>query len=261
MEQGSEYDYNEIARCLSADRIKPCERLVGLPFVASSIVVYDMLQLQQSLFFLPLQYLEICLRNRIDESLSSYYSSISCRTKLPGLAKEWYLWMPEANKTKVAVLEAYDRAKSEVKGRALKSGDVIGRMNFGIWRHVLKERADNKDRFHFWRAVVKEIFPNAPCRKEGILQRLGGLTVIRNRLFHYEPLWKTGATAVSIEDALSEMRRKYDLIMEFIGWMSLALKKFVSSNDSMYDEISSRVKETALRMAENISSNGYLALY
>ena len=216
----SSIDYNEIKKCLSADRLRPYEDMAKLtPYL--DIALYNAIQLQSSLLFLPLQYLEICLRNKINDSLFEFYTKRQKKINLPGSPKEWYLWMP----TNAQTIHNIHIAKNETKGTA---NDIISHLHFGIWKHILNERTNNRDPLFFWNGVVHNIFPNTTYKKEQIIQQISNITIIRNRLFHYEPIWKPQEKILSIENALHEIEQKYLLIYDFISWMSTALKIYMN---------------------------------
>lgn len=221
-------DYDEIKKYLSHARLRPYEDIAILSSELD-IALYNNIQLQSAFLFLPLQYLEVCLRNKINKAMCNFYYSISHKITLPGLPKEWYLWMPSSENTIRNIHEAIKKAKREIRGRAMTSDDVISHLNFGIWRHILQERADNKDPLHFWRGTVHKIFPNAPVKKDIILQTLANITNVRNRLFHHEPLWRSHKHHNTIKNALKEIENKYTMIIQFIGWMSSPLKDYMGN--------------------------------
>ena len=221
-------DYDEIKKCLSYERLRPYED-IALLSPELDIALYNNIQFQSSLLFLPLQYLEVCLRNKINEAMYHFYDSIKHKVTLPGSPEEWYSWMPSSESTIYNVQEAAKKAKREIRGRSLKSDDIISHLNFGVWRHILQERADNKDPLHFWRGTVHQIFPNAKVKKEVILQTLTNITNTRNRLFHHEPLWKSHKHHDTMENAIEEIENKYTMITQFIGWMSAPLKDYMET--------------------------------
>ena len=49
--------------------------------------------------------------------------------------------------------------------------------------------------------------------------RLEEIRLIRNRLFHHEPIWKF-KNAQTAQQCIAELRRKFNDIFKAIGWMS-----------------------------------------
>lgn len=256
MEGYTEADFEDIKKCLSVSRLAPYQEISEFPYIDTAITLYNLMQMQSSLLFLPLQYLEVCLRNRINDALTEYYRSRSSKVELPGLPEEWYLWLPESEKTKASINEACERARKDIRGRLITSGDIISRLNFGIWRHILRERADNQDKLYFWSAVIRNIFPNTQHNKDMIMQTLGNITVLRNRLFHYEPIWKSHSGSKDIDSAFSELEKKYGIVHEFIGWMSYPLQKYINKNALVFKVISEDVKSAILLVREKIRTLG-----
>ena len=73
--QSNEITYNpdEIIAALSPERLHPYLLFAASKTEEDSLVPYDLVQRLSSRLFLPLQYLEVTLRNRVYEVLKEHY--------------------------------------------------------------------------------------------------------------------------------------------------------------------------------------------
>lgn len=180
-------NFEEIKSCLSPERMAIYEKLAPEAFhddnfLLNALLIYQPMQTLSASLFIPLQYLEICLRNKVHNSLSAFYEARKKKIQLPGAPNEWFLWLPQKGYTKSILQSTYEKVKP--------NDTFITHISLGTWKSILEERSDNRDPLHFWSGIVHEVFPNAHVKKSVILQTLGSIVIIRNRLFHYEPIWK-----------------------------------------------------------------------
>ena len=247
-------NYDEIKKCLSEERLIPYKEIAMLS-PKLDIALYNSIQLQSSLLFLPLQYLEVCLRNKINESLYQFYRRRSFKISLPGLPEEWYKWMPTSKNTTISIKNIMRNiTTNNVKGYIPTAGDIISHLSFGTLRHILQERPDNKDPLYFWNGIIHEIFLNTKNKKETILQTLANINNTRNRLFHYEPIWKTKKNNLTVENALQNIKEQYDLIYEFIGWMSIPLQNYMSTYTFMFNQFLKSIKTLHSDLAKELKN-------
>jgi hypothetical protein len=244
--------------CLSPERLKPYRRLLSsdqMNVPAFTVIqFYGIMQVYSSALFVPIQYLEICLRNKTDNALRAFYSQ---RQKagliLPGVPEEWYLWMPRNSVNKAYIKAALDKARRTVIGRPISAGDIISRLNLGTWQNLLQEHANPKDPMHFWQGIKHEVFPNATGRKGEIFLWLRRATDIRNKLFHHEPIWKprnSREKPYNVDDVIHEMDNIYLLLLEIIGWMSPGLQRYIeiisAHKQIIFDPLSQKVREVLI---------------
>jgi hypothetical protein len=172
-----------------------------------------------SYLFLPLQFLEVSLRNIIHLTFVEFYES-NKKTPSGYEPEKWLFWLPQNPKTKEAIRLASNNASHDVAARGINIGDIISRLSFGVWANILSEQPDIKAPLHFWRFTSKKIFPNAPQRKQPkILHRLKEVKLIRNRLFHFEPIWDAKKCKVS-RQIIEDVYKKYNIIMDTIHWIT-----------------------------------------
>ena len=210
---------DKILTYLSADKLNTYRRFTKSDQLISSIQFFVITQQVSGFLFTPLQFLEISLRNIIYQTLSDFYTN--CRYTPKGQdPQRWMYWLPQNSKVQHAVREADKNAHTDITHRPVVMGDVISRLTFGAWVRILNEQPNHKAPLHFWQYTAKDMFPNCPRRSQkNVLQRLRTINDIRNRLFHFEPIWNT-RTCRSSSQVVSDMRRKYEMISETIQWIS-----------------------------------------
>jgi hypothetical protein len=160
-----------------------------------------------------LHYLEVCLRYRIDQVLSYYYSSnwlikALCQLKVSEI---------DINKIEDIKLKVGRKGK-----RASLHDDIIAQMTFGFWSSFFCKKYDPI----IWqrKGAIKTVFPNLARinRKRSYIEaRLLKIKEVRNRIAHHEPVWNN---RVSIHMA-------YTMCHELIQAMSIDALAFLKSID------------------------------
>ena len=210
---------SDIEKCLSKERLNVCFDFLRLSSLEEAIFCYHHLQSLSSLCFIPLHYVEVVLRNKVYDALLSFYCGRRKSIDLPGSPEEWYLWMPQRDKTKRVIQESIHRLR--VGKSSPMTCDIIAQLPFGLWVSVLEEFPDEKAPLYFWRGITHAVFSNIKGKKNrrNILFELRNINNVRNRLFHHEPIWKTDKVS-SFDTALEEIRRKHDKILTVLSWLS-----------------------------------------
>jgi hypothetical protein len=210
---------HEMLKCLSDHRLDSFRNVYSDASTQKVLSLYFMTQIHASFLFTPLQYLEVALRNRIFYSVRDFYAKP--QNVPPGCdPNRWLFWLPQAETTKKLIREAERNALREVKNREVHEGDIISRLTLGTWVMLLYEQSDPNSKLHFWRFTAKDIFPNAPKRKQSfILHRLKEIKSLRNRLFHFEPIWDT-RKCKDVKDVFNALEMKYNFILDTIQWLS-----------------------------------------
>lgn len=124
-----------------------------------------------------LDLLEVTLRNALHAALSQ-------RT---GRA-DWYSVFALEQRESAAIQEAIKRLND--KGKTIVSGAVVAEMNFGFWCSLFDVRYEHGQRLWPWLAGTS--LPNAPRperQRKTLSRRINRLRLLRNRVFHYEPIW------------------------------------------------------------------------
>lgn len=128
-----------------------------------------------------LHYLEICLRNKIDQALKMHYS----KTWIIDSLDQLKIGEKDKQKIEAIKLKIFRENKKEAT-----HDDVIAQMTFGFWFSFFHKRYDpiiwqKKD-------VFKTVFPNL-CRanrKRSFIEcKILDIKNIRNRIAHHEPIF------------------------------------------------------------------------
>ena len=111
--------------------------------------------------------------------------------------------------------QAIEKISEDFSRRSIEPtpGKYVSECNFGFWVSLFKSEYELK----LWRILTEDVFPYAPRRSSTrriIRCRLDGIRRLRNRVFHFEPIWK-----------LPDLEQQHNLILETIGWISPALRE------------------------------------
>jgi len=126
-----------------------------------------------------LEAVEIALRNAIHHTLTEDRDN------------EW--WFDDS----VLVSKEYPRKQIQIakntlirQGKSLSPGKIIAELNFGFWTSLF--HADYEHHQILWPRLISKIFPDLKRKlrnRKAISHRLRDIRVLRNRVFHYEPIW------------------------------------------------------------------------
>ena len=113
------------------------------------------------------------------------------------------------------VLDTQDKpALEEIKNRInnhgipLTAGQIIANSDFGFWIRLINSRYENI----LWPALLRDVFPSMPNRirtRRTVSKRMNRIRAVRNRVFHYEPIWNR-----------TNLGQMHDEMLETIGWIN-----------------------------------------
>ena len=145
--------------------------------------------------------LEIILRNAIDTVLKSYISKtwIEDEIKNNTLLEEIDYRM---------LINAYDITKKECRlsSKPFTIGKVIANLNFGFWTNLCVKKYSPR----IWNRMecFKGVFVNYPNNKPEIAiisKKLYTIRKFRNRIFHYEPIFKKPQKTLELYNNMLEI--------------------------------------------------------
>lgn len=189
------------------------------------IMFYMHVQKIYSHFFIPVQVLEVTLRNRIHNAMSVHYGTDDWFELL--LAEKFCSYV--TNKvfldTKKQALKDFRKYSipntpgfPSIPARVPMPEDYVGRLNFGYWVELLQAKYRQT---LFWQTKTDIVFPCRGNTKIGpIYNSMKRVKSIRNRLYHYEPLWKNTRKFQDIDDFCRNIEEQYFLIIKLIGYCS-----------------------------------------
>jgi hypothetical protein len=145
-------------------------------------------------FHLPIQGVEVALRNRVHAALQASFGP------------EW--WMSPgfaclADEICMADLSAAFR-RIRRRGRPIAPGQVVATLSFGFWVAMLRRRWNT-----MWTARFTAAFPHLPrgTRLQDLERRARQVAELRNRIWHHEPVFRM------------DLSLEFKAVTELLGWL------------------------------------------
>ena len=220
--------FSELQRAVSEGWLEPYLRHSPNGDAAQAFATYLWnLALCESLYP-ALQGIEVTLRNSIHGAASAEFGDeFWFKTQLIGYEKKQ--------------IEDIDKRFSNQKTLAT-AGRYIAECNFGFWENLFNSHYEHT----LWRRMLRATFPQAPRHlrtRRGIRSRLDRIRVLRNRVFHHEPIWH-----------LQDLEEQHESILETIGWMSPAILVVTRMLDR-FDSVYTRGSHSYANELESIAQN------
>ncbi|MEY2659954.1 MAG: hypothetical protein RLZZ123_1126 [Pseudomonadota bacterium] len=149
--------------------------------------------------FRALSILEIVLRNQFHRALGGRYGAVG-----PAGGKDWfnYLVLNSDSRDKVTKITHIKRRQKWVPRQPTPSpDDVVSKLTFGFWPHLLDVTCDTTGQMLNWGDILIDVVPGHRMRqptqwkqaeRDALFARLDLCNAIRNRIAHHEPIWKLG---------------------------------------------------------------------
>lgn len=181
-----------IARALSRTRLEKYLTASGSD-LDLAIGLYERNTRLAEAFYTPLQALEVCLRNRLNDRLTERYGENWMQSESVTLNS----WAVQAVKDAVADL---GRTKTNPT-----PGAVVAELHFGFWLSLLGPGYDAT----LWRETCYRAFQanGRFLARKRVHGRLNALRRFRNRVAHHEPIFH------------SDIEQTHEEILETIDWM------------------------------------------
>jgi len=118
-----------------------------------------------------MHFLEVTLRNRVDEALSRQFGA------------DWL--DPDRGLLRPREMEKVMESRKTLKRykKVVTRDGMIAELNFGFWVFLFSRKYDDAERA-FWRRALYRLFPGE--RRRDVHDTLQGIRKIRNRLAHHE---------------------------------------------------------------------------
>lgn len=152
--------------------------------------------------------LEVGLRNNLHDELSALYGP------------SWFTWpgllRPSEAQRVTEVLATLGRQR-----KPLTAGRVIAELTFGFWTSLCDRAYERPLWQPLWRR--RTVLPHLPRRyrtRQHVSAHLNGIRLLRNRVFHYEPVWHWG-----------DLAQRHQDILVAISWVSPILAAIVAPLD------------------------------
>lgn len=209
---------NKIVDSLSTARFKTYQNaLYGTSTIADHkaecILFYTKIQDIYSCFYTPIQFLEITLRNKIHIAKTAHYHD-----------ENWFNLLKEEKFTTYKAKDILRLATNQLrrdfkkKTRSALPEDTLCRITFGFW--VELTTAPYRQSL-FWQTQANNVFPNKGKNKLGSIQNdLLQINTLRNRLYHYEPLWKITHPHLAALDVLKKIESDHAKVLKVLQYCS-----------------------------------------
>lgn len=154
------------------------------------------IELGQSLYP-AIQILEVSMRNRLHQVMSDYFETA-----------HWFDHSFLYDTEKATVQQAKHKLLRGKKSN--EPGRLVAELSFGFWTSLFDVRYEHGQ--ILWPKLLKLVFPFMPRgqRTRAFLSRkLNHVRLLRNRVFHYEPIWHW-----------KDLKVQHDDIVRLIQWLS-----------------------------------------
>jgi hypothetical protein len=180
------FNKQELLQILSAERLGPYLLAANDDF-GTALALYEHNQALSEALYIPLQNLEVGLRNRLHVMLSLQFGQT---------------WFDSGVIRKPAQVRAIQEAKDKLQrvGKPTDPGRIVAELNFGFWTGFFDACYDQP----LWHRHLRAVFSGAP-RGQALTRklfsgRLEAIRRLRNRVFHHEPILRIRQLAQTHSD-------------------------------------------------------------
>ena len=203
--QGGEraFPFASLSRMISAERFSTYLTAAGHD-EARALLLYLWNAQMGEAFHLPIQAVEVGLRNCVDHALRSEFGSA------------W--WNDAAFRALIArpQVGTIDAALHDIakRGASPASGRMVAGLSFGFWATMLKPRTNPR----IWSRRLRSAFPDLPPAEDrrSLERRVQAIRMLRNRIAHHEPIIRRDTS------------RDYAELMTTLRWMSPAMHDWIA---------------------------------
>ncbi|HFO1772747.1 Abi family protein [Enterobacter asburiae] len=189
--------------------------------------------------------IEIILRNRIHSTMSDYMHGKARGSKT---SNDWFNHLS----LKQTAIKKINNAITDNRGRPIRptpsANFVISNMTYGFWPNILKTDNDIANNSLPWDSLFKSIFPGLPKqaagywnklkKREPFICRCFAVGDLRNRIAHFEPVWKFGDELEEVferrgvtpkvittaptnkKEAIQRLVKEFNKALELLSWLS-----------------------------------------
>ena len=199
-----------------------------------------------------LHFLEVGLRNRLDAAIG-------------GIAGPDWIQDPKViidERSRLHVVEVCKRIEDD--GAAADRDRIIAGVDFGFWSALFKRQYEvgpdrPRQQIPLWPRIARAIVPagHPSLRVRAALDdRVGGIRILRNRVYHHEPIWSGRPNRRGARVPLS---RDYAAMVELIGAISPTLREALRLVDRFGDVYDPGPGPWAAAVVKFCDEQGYAA--
>jgi len=186
--------FNEVQR-----RHGQCDLLEVYTYYSWNILLSESL-------YASLQALEVSLRNSIQNSGKQHFGNA--------------FWFEDPTIMHSSNIKRVTAAKDSLirQNKNVDASRIVAELHFGFWNSLFYARYEYK----IWRPLFKRIFPMMDWtryNRKFVSTRLERIRRLRNRAFHFEPIWYRNLTQIHSE------------IVELISWIEPAMVNLLNPVD------------------------------
>ncbi|WP_305041795.1 hypothetical protein [Geoalkalibacter sp.] len=104
-------------------------------------------------------------------------------------------------------------------GKTMEPSRILAELSFGFWTSLFDVRYEQR----LWPWLLKPVFPYMPRRlrtRAELSRRLNKIRLLRNRVFHHEPIW-----------FWQDLKQQHRNLLETLSWINPAMPRFIGIID------------------------------
>jgi hypothetical protein len=216
-----------LSKSISEERLAPYRQGIENSQIVSYARYFWNTALGESLY--PcLQALEIALRNSLHEAISTDKGT-----------EDWFDVVLDSQD-----ISAFDEIKVRLNNHKIQpvAGQIVANSDFGFWVRLFNSRYEDI----LWPKLLKSAFPfmpNSIRTRKSISKRLNRIRAMRNRVFHYEPIWNR-----------TNLGQRHEEILETIGWINPDMLEVVKLFDNSPEVYQSGVSLYEEKLSECLAA-------
>ncbi|EIW8478566.1 Abi family protein [Klebsiella pneumoniae] len=199
--------------------------------------------------FLPaLQILEVSLRNAIyqakikyeEDEIERLHPQADWEVNKSSIDRLWFVTVMTQTNNADSYRQIKNAERQILKeGKLLTPENYISKLTLGFWVALVNKRysVPNATYLTLWPHLRGKVFPHAktaqniPLSINRIGDDLNDINMIRNRLSHHEPLWRT-STTYNVEQAINKLIKDYKKCLDIIRWINPSNLKLLNIIDN-----------------------------
>ncbi len=196
-------DYQQLQHDISLPRLSSYQYFFKPNKPAELYGYYCWNEAISAAFFRLIGIVEVTLRNKLHRALSTHcYNPQSKGNKL---SNDWFNFLDLNTHSEKKILSVTHKRRGNnwhPKLPAVSHDDVISRMTYGFWPKVFDIQKDRQGNLLPWGTIIPTIIPHHRQKsagywkkikhQDGLYARLELVGSLRNRIAHFEPIWKQG---------------------------------------------------------------------
>jgi hypothetical protein len=187
---------HDLKSILSAKRLESYAVQTSRYSGFSTIELYNWNTCLSESLYPALQTIEVSLRNSIHHAIVYHFKDEYW------LTNGSILDLPESHSVEKEINHLEKKRKNVTIDR------LIAELTFGFWTSLLDTRYEKI----LWPKIIKTVFANIPAHlrtRKNISRRFNKIRRLRNRIFHYEPIWHW-----------ADLDEQHSEILETIAWIN-----------------------------------------